>query len=130
MGEMADYYNNAQENSMDDYWDYVTGQSYISDDEQMPIYSESLSIPLSYDDVLTEIGSMSRVVQTKLNSRSLKPRLNSQAIKNLSKEVPTCNICKVDMQGRDGRFGKFYFCPNGCKDQPTVSDNYWQKVKR
>lgn len=56
-------------------------------------------------------------------------RLNKQAIANLEKENPTCNICANEMSPRSGRYGKFYFCPNYCEGQSTVSDNYWQTIK-
>ena len=59
----------------------------------------------------------------------LAEELNEAALENLKKERPTCNICYQMMQKRTGRFGDFYFCDTGCKDQPTVSDKYWQSVR-
>lgn len=56
--------------------------------------------------------------------------LNEVASDNLYKEVPTCNHCLEDMTRRVGKFGKFYFCSNRCKDQGTVSDEYWQSVRK
>lgn len=39
---------------------------------------------------------------------------------------PTCNCCDTPMTPRMGRFGKFYFCNNGCESQPTISDKAWK----
>jgi hypothetical protein len=55
--------------------------------------------------------------------------LNTEAVANLNKDCPTCNCCRESMTPRKGKFGKFYFCDNACKDQSTVSDKYWQSVK-
>lgn len=46
-----------------------------------------------------------------------------------TRENPTCNICEKEMLSRHGKYGKFYYCKNYCKGQPTVSDSYWQKFK-
>ena len=54
--------------------------------------------------------------------------LNKAATENLYKEVPTCNVCAKSMQAREGSYGKFYFCK--CPEQKTVSDKYWQSVRR
>jgi len=54
--------------------------------------------------------------------------LNKAAIGNLYKEVPTCNCCTSPMTGREGQYGKFYFCANRCPSQKAVSDSYWQSV--
>ncbi len=54
--------------------------------------------------------------------------INKEAVKNLNKECPTCNCCGEEMTTRIGKFGKFYFCT--CPDQVTVSDKYWQSIKR
>lgn len=49
------------------------------------------------------------------------------SILKLPKHVnPTCNICNQEMDGRSGKFGKFYFCSRRCDGQGTVSDAYWQ----
>ena len=56
--------------------------------------------------------------------------LSANAIRNLSKPCPSCNCCGEMMEARSGRYGKFYFCTNACEGQKTVSDAYWQKVKR
>ena len=56
--------------------------------------------------------------------------LNQEAIDNLAKDTPTCNICRESMQPRVGRYGKFYYCANACKGQKCVSDKYWQSVKK
>lgn len=39
---------------------------------------------------------------------------------------PVCNSCNTPMTPRMGRFGKFYFCNNGCESQPTISDKAWR----
>ncbi|MDB4575405.1 hypothetical protein N9112_00415 [bacterium] len=57
-------------------------------------------------------------------------RLNSKAIENLSNAAPTCNICEKIMSSQKGRYGKFYYCKSKCKGQKTVSDSYWQDVRR
>jgi len=56
--------------------------------------------------------------------------INKKAVENLYKDTPTCNICAEDMQPQEGKFGKFYYCGNRCKGQKTVSDTYWQSVKK
>jgi hypothetical protein len=45
-------------------------------------------------------------------------------------EVPYCNCCQKPMDAKIGKYGKFYFCKNQCKEQKTVSDSYWQKYKQ
>lgn len=61
-------------------------------------------------------------------SRDIRQTLNQAAIDNLSKPHPTCNWCGEQMDVRNGKFGKFYFCT--CPEQKTVSDKYWQSVRR
>lgn len=56
--------------------------------------------------------------------------LTEIAKRNLFKESPTCNVCQKEMNSRDGKFGKFYYCSNQCADQGTVSDKYWQSVRQ
>lgn len=58
-----------------------------------------------------------------------KTQLNQQAIINLSKKNPTCNVCNEEMTARIGKFGKFYYCMNQCPEQKCVSDKYWQSVR-
>lgn len=55
--------------------------------------------------------------------------LNQAAKANLKNSVPTCNCCGTSMESRTGKFGKFYYCPNSCPEQKTVSDKYWQSVR-
>jgi hypothetical protein len=56
---------------------------------------------------------------------------NEEAVKVAKTcDNPHCNICRKEMSSKIGRFGKFYFCSNKCKGQPTVSDTYWQKYKK
>lgn len=47
----------------------------------------------------------------------------------VNREYPTCNCCRSSMKPREGRYGKFYFCPKGCESQKCVSDAYWQLIK-
>lgn len=56
--------------------------------------------------------------------------LNKAASDNLYNEFPTCNICREYMYPQTGKFGKFYYCKNYCKGQKTVSDKYWQSVRK
>lgn len=63
-------------------------------------------------------------------SQSIKNTLNEAAIANLKKPNPTCNWCGQQMPSREGKYGKFYFCANRCPGQKTVSDSYWQSIKR
>jgi hypothetical protein len=56
--------------------------------------------------------------------------LNKTAIKNLEKENPTCNQCHKEMHSRKGKYGKFYYCTSQCKGQSTVSDKYWQSIRK
>ncbi|MFS1429010.1 hypothetical protein LMH73_018155 [Vibrio splendidus] len=48
----------------------------------------------------------------------------------LYRDAPTCNYCKEEMHQATGKYGKFYFCGSKCKHQKTISDSYWQSVKR
>lgn len=43
---------------------------------------------------------------------------------------PTCNDCYTEMKEANGKFGKFYFCGNKCKHQKSISDKYWQAIRR
>lgn len=68
------------------------------------------------------------------NQQSIRPAtvsigLTKQALLNVRKNSPTCNVCLEEMQPQDGKFGKFYFCGNKCEGQKTVSDSYWQSLK-
>lgn len=78
------------------------------------------------DDALSDLSSIGRAAREKYSAN----QLNALAIANLSNEYPTCNICAASMSPRSGAFGKFYFCGGGCKEQGTVSDKYWQSVRR
>lgn len=66
----------------------------------------------------------------KRKEKGLKAAKYSKRKKNLCKKVPTCNSCNKPMEKKSGRRGDFYFCTNKCKEQPTVSDYYWQSVRR
>lgn len=66
--------------------------------------------------------------QTHNSYGCMKSALNQQAIKNLSKPHPTCNYCGEQMKARNGKYGKFYYCH--CPEQCTVSDKYWQSIRR
>lgn len=54
---------------------------------------------------------------------------HSPTVVKQKKEFPTCNCCKTSMSPRQGKYGKFYFCPNHCEGQKCVSDKYWQTVR-
>ena len=56
--------------------------------------------------------------------------LNKEASESLYNDCPTCNICREEMHPQDGKFGKFYYCNNRCEGQGTVSDKYWQKIRK
>jgi len=81
------------------------------------------------EDCLSELNIAERdiLTATLIEGNQYRTPLNREACYNLKHEVPTCNICREFMQERVGRYGKFYFC--SCEGQPTVSDNYWQKVR-
>lgn len=64
--------------------------------------------------------AFAKLIPNDVGSLTVRPKL----AKN-----PTCNVCKDEMHGRNGKFGKFYFCQNGCAGQSTVSDKYWQSVR-
>jgi hypothetical protein len=55
------------------------------------------------------------------------PTLNEEAIANLSNSKPTCNTCRELMTGRNGKFGRFYYCK--CPEQKTVNHDYWRKIR-
>lgn len=59
---------------------------------------------------------------------SMQKVLNANAISNLNKSRPTCNWCGEMMQPRTGTYGKFYYCD--CPEQCTVSDKYWQSIRK
>lgn len=79
-----------------------------------------------------QLESQARAAEVLVTQRSVSvcegsSILSNSAKKNLDKEEPTCNTCRNPMQAREGKFGKFYFCP--CPEQTTVSDKYWQKTR-
>lgn len=49
--------------------------------------------------------------------------------KQKPKLFPVCNCCNKEMTPRNGKYGKFYFCQNRCKNQKCVSETYWKTVK-
>ena len=76
-----------------------------------------------------ELSTLRSSVSKPSPSRGSKRRvLNQAAIDNLKKPRPTCNWCGEMMEPRNGKYGKFYFCT--CPEQCTVSDKYWQSVRR
>ena len=40
---------------------------------------------------------------------------------------PICRCCKTKMSMRHGSFGYFYYCPNRCEAQKTISHEWWRK---
>lgn len=50
----------------------------------------------------------------------------STAVKRLKTSAPICNVCSGEMLTRMGKYGKFYYCPNGCAGQKCVGDTAWQ----
>lgn len=79
------------------------------------------------------IGSYGKQVSSYTMATELKdmyPNLNNKAILNLFKEAPTCNSCENTMKERNGMYGSFYYCPNLCSDQKTVSKKYWDSIKK
>ena len=59
-----------------------------------------------------------------------KPTNPTPCTRTTPKELPppVCNCCGTPMTPRMGRFGKFYFCNNGCEYQPTISDKAWRAI--
>lgn len=129
--------------------DYVLGDMGVSDAYEHGILSTEGELPHvqdAYDrinllefpldgDIVNEtwVLSEANVHTSKIvgNHNVAQPQreyLNDEAIANLHKEVPTCNVCGTAMTPRNGRYGKFYFCHKQCVGQSCVSDKYWQSV--
>lgn len=68
-----------------------------------------------------------KVYRAQVNGRTIE--LNAKAYANLAHDAPTCNVCGYRMRRRNGQYGPFFFCYNGCADQKTVSAEYWRSVK-
>lgn len=56
--------------------------------------------------------------------------LTEKQTSSLYKEIPTCNECEKEMKKATGKYGIFYFCEDKCKNQKTVSEKYWNEIKR
>lgn len=152
MGDMADFANDYQNDTMDEYYDYMLGRISIDPWEQQPQRVEAFDLPMTAEEIDSELyrtaassGLTSaypsmrseyrtpEVTSFTVESRNQETKtilLNAEAVANLQKENPTCNICRQEMTARHGRYGKFYFCANQCAGQGTVSDTYWQKIKK
>lgn len=84
--------------------------------------------PLSDEDIVDSFETVGlAVLKISKNSVTI---LNDVSTKNLYKELPTCNVCQKEMVCCEGKYGVFYYCGNRCKNQKTVSDKYWQSVRR
>ena len=69
------------------------------------------------------------VTSSSQQPRNQYPRYSTDEPKPTSElSPPTCNCCSTPMTPRIGRFGKFYFCNNGCESQPTISDKAWRSI--
>jgi hypothetical protein len=155
MGEMADFALDdvaVFEGLVDDYvsGDMCMHEAYDHgilgvDGSEMPHVQDAYDRKsISYEDVERDLNHTilefdhaeirSRInAQARHLTRKYDPMsgvLNDVAIANLYKERPTCNVCEQEMSSRNGRYGLFYFCENACEGQGTVSDKYWQKVRR
>jgi hypothetical protein len=119
MGEMADFANDYQCETMQEYWDYQTGAVSLAPEEQLPELHNDFDLPISFEDHQREIQITSARLSTSPVREMYAPWKGFAA-------VPTCNCCRDAMQPREGKFGKFYYCANGCADQKAVSDSYWQ----
>ena len=139
-GEMADFANEYQDSTMDEYYGYFNGTVDISYGEQIPYQCEEFELPISYEECssfLERVDTLgiSQAYPTNLTTISDTPTakkivLNGKAIDNISKKSPTCNICEEGMASRIGKYGKFYYCVNLCSGQKTVSDSYWKSIKK
>ena len=144
MGDMADYFLEQviEEESQRD--NYVSGFMCMEDAYERGYIDETGSETRGMQEAWDRAGIGDResidrdlmIAEADLNRASYQyhtpaaPRaqLNQAAIRNLRNDRPTCNVCRNLMQPREGRFGKFYFC--SCPDQKTVSDSYWQSVRK
>lgn len=140
MGDMADFSNEYQDGTMEEYYGYFNGNIDLPYGEQIPEQCKEFELPISYEECSSflervDTCGMSQVYPTNLITGSEPPTtkkvvLNSKAIANLSKDSPTCNICEKDMASRMGKFGKFYYCINHCSGQKTVSESYWLSIQK
>lgn len=140
MGDMADFANDYQDSTMDEYYGYFDGTVDIPYGEQIPQLCKEFELPISYEAVssfLERVDTLgiSQAYPTNLTTTSESPTtkkvvLNGKAIDNLKKDSPTCNFCEEGMASRIGKFGKFYYCTNHCEGQKTVSESYWLSIKK
>lgn len=55
--------------------------------------------------------------------RKSQPNPNLQYLPPTKPKLPICNVCHKDMQPREGKYGKFYYC--NCLGQKGVSAKSW-----
>lgn len=140
MGDMADFANEYQDSTMEEYYGYFNGTVDIPYGEQIPEHCKEFELPISHEECSSflervDTYGIPQAYPTNLATGSEPPRtkkvvLNGKAIDNLSKDSPTCNICEEGMASRVGKFGKFYYCINHCSGQKTVSESYWLGIKK
>ncbi|AUR88187.1 hypothetical protein NVP1110O_59 [Vibrio phage 1.110.O._10N.261.52.C1] len=145
MGEMADLSIDYALETEEQAYNYLSGGSTIYDAYDQGLIDEGGGATQDMSHIsdrvwndLTDADnqlshavkdlSISSQTSSTLIKRSKHDALNKAAIANLYKPRPTCNWCGEMMEGRDGKFGKFYFCT--CPEQKTVSDKYWQSMRR
>jgi len=113
----------AYENGIIDELGYATqDMSHIADRHWDDITDTDNQLKHSLKDLELASHSNVRGAQAKKNA------INAAAKNNLFKPRPTCNWCGEMMTPRNGKYGKFYFCD--CPEQGTVSDKYWQSVRK
>ena len=113
-----------EQNGIQDAYDRIklNDRSGLDDELNSTMLMLDIGIPST-----TTTHSQERHSSERQSSGFSYDRLSEEAIENLFKEHPTCNICRKEMGKRTGKFGAFYFC--SCKGQGTVSESYWNSVK-
>jgi len=140
MGDMAEYELESVRDMEYLRDEYVSGNMNIADAYEMGfvdsfgIEQEGMQdswdrngVP-SLDYIDSQIDAQLALIESYQSEYNNEASLNAKAIENLYNEYPTCNICENIMKARNGKFGKFYFC--NCEGQKSVSDEYWQTIKR
>ena len=146
MGDMADFALEdvaAEEHARDEY---VNGDMSMQEAfergflDPMGVEQEGIQDAWDRSEILTARGidkelerwtdKLTIATHTPESTKLATRQLDEIAIESLKNDCPTCNWCRTLMTPRSGRYGKFYFCSNGCEKQKTVSDKYWQSVKR
>ena len=93
------------------------------------MYEMVMGDRLKKESVQKDVPADTRFIPFTTNPRNapIKEVVDSEPSKPEGIAPPACRSCKTAMTTRHGAFGYFYYCPNRCETQKTISHEWWRK---